>query len=89
MLLPIVYDPMQKYDVHSNTIGIFKEKLRPWHLKSISTLANPINVGLFRRKRHTLVLRFLLTTIYDLNLPNDLCEGCVYAFKKLAVRVPE
>ena len=89
MLLPIVYDPMQKYDVHSNTIAVFKERLRPWHLRSLSTLANPIDMGLFRRKRHTLVLRFLLTTIYDVNLPHELCEGCVYALKKLAVRVPE
>lgn len=89
MLLPIIYDPMQRYDVHSNTIGVFKERLLPWHMRSLSALANPIGNGLFRRKRHTLVFRFLLTTLSDLKLPHELCLGCVHALKKLAVRVPE
>ena len=88
MLLPIVYDPFQRYDVHSNTIGIFKDNLRPWHLRALSTLANHIGTQTFKRKRHTLVIRFLLTALEDRDLAWDLCDGCVYALKRLIVQVP-
>ena len=88
MVLPIIYDTFQRYDVHSNTIGIFKDNLQPWHLRALSTLANHIGSQTFKRKRHTLVIRFLLTTLEDRNLPLDLCDGCVYSLKKLIVQVP-